>query len=356
MKKENRSFGVGCFHFASQRIAEELTQEVYVADLKTFFLSDKLISNLEIIADEAIIIADNTPDALTADISESEDIYPFVQKLLIRFDIHVPRRVQEDYVHPWRERFSQEDFTVEIDYSHSPPVTFVWSRENDNPSAIVSVLWKHFGGSSSSNEPIKFQMIGPSPFHADFQVHRTQSKELTAELIKKRGYDDVTITIPDKMEDDHISEVVRYRFCEELSIFYWIEINQRKLYREFIAIRADIEAASEYEGAIERIWKRIVPDRSIYDLAIKLERYILDVEGFIEAAKERIRYFERGFGDIIIEEAIDRKIEEIRSIPVSRYSNIVLLLRENLNNRRTNYAVVTAALLGALAALLVDKF
>ncbi|TSE12901.1 hypothetical protein C1D09_006740, partial [Mesorhizobium intechi] len=139
--KSHLAFGIGCFNFASLRPEGELSRELYFADLKDYILSDKLVKNFEIeIEDNTVVDSSYKPQNITDDIAECGYVYPYISNCLVRFEIHIPKRVQQDYILSWREPTSVEDFTIEIDYSEDIPVTYVWLDGNEtSPSTAVSI-------------------------------------------------------------------------------------------------------------------------------------------------------------------------------------------------------------------------
>ena len=165
--------------------------------------------------------------------------------------VHMSQRVQKDYVQHYRQALKAENFAVEIDFSEPMPIAYVWlGQGEDNPSTAISVLWKHFKNSEDDN--IRFQMIGPSPFHADFFVSRNDKTKFDIRIEERLGYDDVEITAPRNDEVGNIKKAVMFRLSKEVSLFYSVVRDSIVLDREFRKLTKAAESLTENAPLLRR--------------------------------------------------------------------------------------------------------
>ncbi|MER9296913.1 hypothetical protein NKI38_10550 [Mesorhizobium sp. M0621] len=352
------TFGIGCFHFASLRPTSEINRETYFNDLKEYLLSDKLVTKFEaVIDDNTTIYAEEKPGLITENISDSEIFYPYIDNCLVRFEIHIPKRIQKEYMLSWREPTTSENFLVEIDYAEDVPVAYVWlDADETSPSTAVSILWKHFKNSNPESKTIRFQMVGPSPFHTDFVVKRTKMDRLDISLKESRGYDGMTIVIPERIRTENIKELIRYRFTEEFSLFYEASIDSIRFHESFSSISEKIDKIIDSESFLNKIRRILIGgDPEVYDISIEIEKVMISLERLLANYKEKISYIEKSFGEIINKNKIDERISDVGSVPIERYLNIISILRDRHTSSRANYTVIISAVVGAVAALIATK-
>lgn len=96
--KFHLGFGVGCFHFASRRKSDDVDEAKYFGDVKEFLLSDKLVTNVDILPTDHSLILFQDPDGNATDsISDTRNLYPHVQDCVIRIEMHIPENSEIVY-------------------------------------------------------------------------------------------------------------------------------------------------------------------------------------------------------------------------------------------------------------------
>lgn len=194
-------FGIACFHFG---IAKEppfrYTDEKYFAELQKALES---IPNIE-----QISITDIWDQISPRDINEKiPDFletggFPNWDFGKIGFSIHIPDRIQRQIL-PFSE-ICTEQFEISINYNYHMPVTFIVPvnpiGECSPADAVIVVrefLEQQFINIKS--DYIKFEYLGPSPFHAQCYIKPGEDiglDELSPGFISKdvtteAGYDEL---------------------------------------------------------------------------------------------------------------------------------------------------------------------
>lgn len=349
-------FGIGCFHFACLKASADVNQDTYFESLREFLLTDKLVTAVEIdVGERTVVILDEKPSEITDDISDQERLYPYIRNCLIKINFHIPHRIQKEYIGSWREPVS-ESIELEIDYSDGFPVAYVWVASTGSPSTAVHILWKHFKNSNPGNADIRFQLLGPSPFHVDFLTQGVDEDEAGIILKESPGYDDVQINIRKEIPVHDVHNLVRYRLTEELAVFYRASLDRVRFINRFSSLSGSISTIIDDERLRRRVLRFFLGDAATYGIAIELERLMIDREQTVSAHSAYLDSINKQFGEIVIQRKISEVFSDINEMPAERYLNIVSILRERHNNGRTNYFVVVAAIVGVLVAIIAGSF
>ena len=175
-------FGIGCFNFGIKRLPPfKLTGKQYIADLKSSLELIPSISNIKIDVDESFESIDTE---VTEPIQSIEDDFGFfpspMSSFRLQFNIFIPFRIQKE-LHSRKVRANTENFRVYTKTAYHFIVTYVELLDSLNdctPSDGVIVvrefLKKQFKEIKSN---IRFECLGPSPFHADFFIKPGRDKD-----------------------------------------------------------------------------------------------------------------------------------------------------------------------------------
>jgi hypothetical protein len=191
---EEISFGVGCFHFWPTAIPPfTLTIDEYADQLRETLESIPTISNIEIDADSATPDVPVTEKLLT--LSDGEDFLPHPAFLDISFDVYIPYRIQEEITDEiTTDRTLTENFRVHIRYDYEAPLVFVEllnPSKLPDPSQAVQVVREYLNRQvNCSLRKVRFDALGPSPFHADFYIRPHEGEDLIGfEILQNRTPD-----------------------------------------------------------------------------------------------------------------------------------------------------------------------
>ena len=193
-------FGIGCFNFGINRLPPfKLTGKQYIADLKSSLELIPNISNIKIDVDESFKSIDTEITKPIKSIKEGFGFFPPGMSFFsLQFNIYIPFRFQEG-VRGEKLHTNTENFKVYTNTAYHFIVTYIESLDspdNCSPSDGVFVvrefLKKQFEKIKSN---IRFECLGPSPFHADFFIKPGRDKDsgkyrkgLYSEQIEKLGY------------------------------------------------------------------------------------------------------------------------------------------------------------------------
>jgi len=351
------SLGIGCFHFASLRSPDELSEEIYLKDLEDFLLKDRLVEDFEYEKKAySSFYAAKKPDVINSDISDSSHIYPYINGYVVRFTIRISKRIQEEYEFLGRSLYT-EKFVVEIDYSEDFPIVYIWLSDTEkNPSLAVSILWKHIKHSNKDAKYIRFQLLGPSPFHADFFVVETCDEKFDVSVKRRMGYDDVTISAPTGTSIDEIRMAIKFRLSKEFSLFYQAVIDNLHLSEKFSEIAMNVEQISE-KSYIHLLFSRLIKkEMNPYYISVKLEKFLIIREQKKAAIRAQLDRTERAFENPVIKESAHDYIRRMDDIPVDSYLKIISIIREGRNHRSTIYTALISAIIAASVSLTIGLF
>ena len=353
------TFGVGCFHF--QKMSEIPDEDIalYFRDLENLLQQDYLIKEIKIEGHEN---AENNRYfsegnySEDGDIGDLEYIYPGARSVVLNFKISIPHRLQKEYLGNYRELLKSENFDVNIQFNDDMPVAFVVPELNEeNPSSAVAILWKHMKKHLKDHNLIRFHMLGPSPFHAEFVVKSTNSQTMSVSYEPQYGYSSIEINIPKHIEKPLIRKLVEYRLLDELSLYYRMIHKRNNIIREFVRITNDIEISIENDrkrGKIARLFSR---EFDIYDGLIDLERLEADIQGIERFYKNEGGWIKQKFGEIALQEKFKEEIEDIKENETNPYKNILSTMKDRYAVKSTAKSTIYAAILGVIVGSILPS-
>lgn len=255
---ESLSFGVGCFRFTYwDDAATNVTSEQILKAVQAALEALPAVNDVEIDpagAPDEFDMAGEPRPALDAG---DEVVSP--RAVQLDFDVYIPRRVQDAIVgraagEP-EPRTGPEHFRVHIRYSFYGEVAFVVplgeSDENNSPSDSVRIVREFL--SENFKDPtgrVKFETLGPSPFHADFYVTLGKvddGRGFALETARPRGYADLHFTANADMFESVIeaADALFFDLGSELDDFYEIVRLRVEGMREWARLAADAESILE---------------------------------------------------------------------------------------------------------------
>lgn len=355
------AFGAGCFAFEWRKPVGSRDAHEWAKDVERALNALVNVSN---------IVCDVPSAALAygevdGDLGIAPTAYPQPEWAFIQFVIHIPRRHQS--LDPG-ELGVGENFRVTVEYGYDGPVATVRPLDTLAPgsaSISVMVVWKYLA-EQVADEEVKFSMVGPSPFHADFALREgspSQNQPIRCEIIESHGYDQINFSYdPQAFEDEkHAHSTLRNEITRELSLYY-------SLIR---AANSRMRKASEIEGMTEKLialhtqsgrrakLKRLFRSGSH---ARDLSLAVMDAE-FVAAsdkehAEEAVRVAYRGEGGFLrryIEPLANPRVSSL----VTNGKNVV----QQLESSRTKEmeivllagSTVTGALSGAVVSAMLNR-
>jgi hypothetical protein len=147
--------------------------------------------------------------------------------------------VQEELLAPLRElppQFS-EPFTITVVNTYFGPIAFVHfqsTTKHESPSTAVVIVREYLKREvSRTTNPIFFEVLGPSPFHANFSLTPPSGAIQTAEfgragfllrITPQRGYDRVDFQYLSSRfsTEDQAFNSLRHELFDDLGLYYLI--------------------------------------------------------------------------------------------------------------------------------------
>ena len=177
-----KCIGIGCFWFAAKGVEETdfeaFRHDEFLNGIKETLESVDNISSVRIVS----LIASLSFPPFAEQLSDDYDLFPIINGVEIAFDIFMPKRLQEEYSFG-RSDVEAEHFQVSIKYGFEMPVAYISYNlpdgeeiEDQSPSTAVVLIRKYLEKKLQDATKVKFQLLGPSPFHADFIACGIQKK------------------------------------------------------------------------------------------------------------------------------------------------------------------------------------
>jgi len=290
---------------------------------------------------------------------ERTNFFPQFVALRIEFDIFFPQRLQVKYALRGTGS-SVENFHVEIISTFSMPIAAISypiavskeSIEKFSPSSAVVFIRKYLAEKLMNHSDIDFQILGPSPFHADIFLERAESQEIVLEEVNpsSRGYRTLYARLPCNSAEELTEKFVE-QYREILGSFYnVVGMRNVSMFATSKAVRLAKTLVSDRteESFIKRLQRRY-SERSIVDSVfdailrdrlngIRVERYLAKLrrDGLLEPEN----YFVR---------AIKREVDDLYRAP---NDDIKLLLQITEDRRRGYFSNLSTLLSGIAGGLL----
>jgi hypothetical protein len=171
--QEMEAVGIGCFWFARRIAGDEIPDgfrpSEHLADIRRALEAIENVSNVSVAGEGNLIyMAGIDPE------DEEENFFPMFDSISIQFDIFMPHRLQQKYLFG-RSGLDAETFHVKLFYEDRMPTVYVHhtvradktQARRFSPSSAVVFIRKYLEERLADDPKIDFQMLGPSPFHAD---------------------------------------------------------------------------------------------------------------------------------------------------------------------------------------------
>jgi len=370
------AFGVGCFHFGI-RVTKprSLSQEDYIKDIRSCLEGIDTISDINIDYSpignqlERIELAEQ-PDSM-----EEGECFPNLGYFEYSFSIYLPYRLQAELTDTEEEYIDSgsEHFRIHTNYTFHGPVSFIECQgaalDSSPSSAVVAVRNYLERQINEKNSSVRFENIGPSPFHADFhlvQVHDSDSKEtmFEAEYKYNPGYDVITIRAAETRQSRDLAHLkhLLFRSLEaELGFFYELMRKRSAQMNDWAQIEADLEkllkttpekgCRARLLGPIERRKKQKTLFHDL--LSFRANKIFLD-----SSRQEVYRglYDSGKYAEIFLKKYLDEEIDNMYTYPTNDILEMVRFEEERTAKTFEWTAVLLAAIVGGVVGSVVTHF
>ena len=370
-----KSFGIGSYHFGIRKKPPfEFKGSHYLAELKTSLSKISNFDNLKIDFDKDF---EKEIEQIVKPLPNLEDeggYFPYPSRLQIEFDLYIPFRIQAeltDIEEKFLRTFS-EKFKIKIFYTYHFPVALIEtidpSKEND-PSTAVQIVREFIRRELTSEKSpfIRFECIGPSPFHLDCYIKPKQPEDESSWLIEpvesiERGYDEVIFyyNTQEIVDSDEAMEYLMPSIEDEFGLFYkYVQIRQERMHawqviQTSLTELQRMQNASGVKAYFNRFFKRpSLIGKLFTDLATFEAKDIFN---------DRIRQNEynevyRLKDETFFKTFIDKEFEEKYHYPVKQITELVKFYEgRRVKSVELVIAIVAAILGGAIGAFLTIYF
>lgn len=376
---ESVAFGVGCFNFGVKKSPPfTITGSRYISELTAALERVSNISEIKINASEEFLGLSRFVQGPFIPLDEGYDFFPSTDfDPEISFDLYIPRRVQHELspLKPSPE-IGTEKFKISMSRPLYLPVTFVEAIEPDKmnyPSEAVMIvrefLEKHINEPSS--EYIRFESLGPSPFHANFflkkEVQRSEDypyRGFRCHRTPMRGDDRLEFLLDPAFGVTHeVAKKGLFRVLkDEIGVFYLITHMRNLRHRAWADLQSDISelVKAREKGFFRSLWQNLFSGaRQIHDAFVGIaECEIEDMEGrtYLEQAYRGLfKYKTEPFLDLELKESM----QEWPVCPANQLREIVTLLETRRSRLVEGFILLLSAILGgvvgSIITLLVSK-
>ncbi|MEF3351802.1 hypothetical protein PV403_01305 [Paenibacillus sp. GYB006] len=351
------AFGVGCFHFGL-KTGTNTTMGKYFNELQKMLESISSISEIDIEfyeedydLTEDIFISPNNRG-----ISNGGALEPYIEDLKISFDIFIPKRIQED-LGETQSLFKTERFRVLINYTYYFPVAIIQlldPLDNDVfPSSAVILVREFLRKELSKTKSfIDFQVLGPSPFHADFFIEKDDQIErpFSISIVEAKGYDQVVISYNKYINAAKALEEILLETLSEFGFFYELKHSDSVTHRKWSMIERNLDTLVEIKKDRKQFKNFFKTNKIINELFINISYFEKDqiiYKSYIQKSKRNITHF------ILY---IDREIDERINFPTKQVTELIKLYENQKLNVYVMSATVIAAVSGGLLGALITTF
>ncbi len=365
------AFGVGCFHFGIRVIEpRSFSPDEYIEDLRNCLEAIDTVSEIEfyytpISSPESIEMSEQ-PDSM-----EEGACFPHLDFFRCSFSVYLPYRLQAELTDMDEEFVDSgvEHFKVHTRYTFYGPVTFVECQDaplHCSPSSAVVAVRKYLERHvNNTDRPVRFEMIGPSPFHADFHLIEDASVEgqesiFQAEYLHKPGYDRITIRAASsgKSSDfDHLKLQLFEALEDELGFFYELMRERSAQISAWAEIENNLQEllyAKPSQGMLARHWAPVRRRKKLKALFHDLLSFRANAVFAESSRDEKYRsLYDTGKYTVILKKYLDEHIENLYTYPTSDVLEMVKFEEERTTKTFEWAAVLLAAILGGLVGAVI---
>lgn len=368
---KQKSFGIGCFHFGVKKNPPfYFTGSDYVLELNQALSKISSLTNLKIDTDDEFKKFGLSITEATENLGNDEGYFPYSLVFDLDFELYIPFRIQAEITGTEEKYLSTftENFKVKIRQSYYLPVAIIETTnptEKNDPSSAVQIVREFIRRelTDTKSDYIRFECLGPSPFHCDFFIEPKKPDEnedwlFCPEEELKKGYDNLIIYYnSDEINDaNEAFEYLSGAIQDEFGFFYkCIQTRNAKMHnwhtiQENLHSLLEIQNAKGLNGIFQRFIKRPT-------LIGKLFTDIATFEGSdIFKSGMQINEYKETFSvkdEIFFKTLIDKQLEEKLDYPIKQTTNLIHFFESRrVKNLELITALIAAILGGAIGALL----
>ena len=358
-------FGIGCFHFGYQKpVPYTFRRRDYIRDLKAALESVPAITDVSI----DVPATDMNPEEfevneMPTDLDKGEGQFPMFGLCWIRFKIYIPARVQQELAGKFAaDDTGTETFVVFLDYAYEGPVSYVVLENPEagdrDPSTAVRIVRLFLEREIDIEKtPIRFESLGPSPFHADCSISLAAPAALgkghfAVTHVHRHGYDALQFT-SDHAEHSDAFEAIQELFRDlnhELGFFYWINATEVQSMHAWGEIQDDVSSLlneQEKSGVLQRLTAKIKRSRLLHDVFTGLIGFDVS-RTFMLNHREQSYRLTYSSTEGFVRPFVDAEIADAVQYPTNQITTLVGFLERRRSKAVELLIVLMAAVVGGI--------
>lgn len=347
------SFGIGCFHFGL-KAGITTTMEEYFKELEKTLEAISNISEIDIeFYEDDYDLSQEIGNSSDNNMSAGGRIEPYSQDVKISFEMFIPKRVQEDLKQTY-ESFKTERFRISINSTYYFPVVIVQLvnplGENVYPSSAVILVREFLRKELSKIKSfIDFQVLGPSPFHANFFIKEDDQIEepFTISIVETKAYDQITILYKGYSVIEEAFEEILFETLDEFGFFYELKHSDVVSSKKWRVIENNLDELVEIKKEGKQFKNLFSTNKILNELFVNIGYFEKDqilYNSYIQKSKRNITHFVM---------YIDREINEQVNYPTNQVTELIKLYENQKLNVYIMLATVIAAVSGGLLGALI---
>ena len=373
MSKE-KSFGIGCFHFGIKKLPPfQFKGSEYIEELKKYLSKIPNLNNLKIETDnEFKSYCEEIVDVLP-NLENDRDYFPCPEFFDLEFELYIPFRIQEEIINTKKKFLDthSENFKITILHTFHSPVAIVEIKnptKTPDPSIAVRLVREFIKKETNEkSEYIRFEFIGPSPFHIDCYLN-SQKQNINKnwlfnqkEILSSMEYNKIFI---DYNEDnfknsDEALDYLKFSIMSEFGYYYsCIQIRNSKirsweLIQENLENLTQIQKTSGIKGIYKKLFKRsFLIEHLVVDITTLEGQDIID-NGIRQNEYQQI-YLSKD--EVFFKTFIDRELKEKNNYPTKQATDLISFIESRRVKNLELVTILIAAILGGMIGSLITIY
>ena len=366
-----KAFGVGCFHFAlKDNMEKEITVQEYMDEIKKSIQSLTSASEFKISAAEYGRDKKINTSAPNPKINDGEPCYPAIEFLNLSFVLYIPSRIQAELIRVPETVLDTrtERFKITMIHEWNGPVSYVEclsAEPHTHPSTAVQVVREYLTKEFSKIDTfLVYDLLGPSPFHADFylQSQAPQEEKQTKFIlneIKSPAYNTLNFNYynTDYPDEEKALHSLYDTISDELSFYYELNRESQHNFERWLEIQETTHTILLHEE--QKKWrhlpKRLIEKPKLFKKVFKdiglFKGHQIFAKGTMETNYASI--YKNGKTEYYLKSYIDQEISERTQYPLNETSELISYFDQKNSRTFELITIVSAAILGGMTGSII---
>lgn len=367
---QKKYFAIGCFNFGVKKEPPfEFSGSEYLKELEKELSSIKNLTGLVIETDDDFSNYKEQITEKTINIQKNKGSFPDALVLDISFNLHIPFKKQAKIRHVKKKRLRThtEDFSVKISSNYYVPVAIIESlnpKEKTDSSTAVQIVREYLKGEfkKSKYDYIRFESLGPSPFHLDCFLLPKKDEEKdwlfeSNEFIQK-GYNELTIFYNKNQfqNADDAMEFLSESIVDEFGFYYAFQQGKVHKMYEWRKIQNKVYKLLKIEESkgIVGVYKKFFQRQGL------IGKLFIGLATFEGQSIFDNNYYQNNYNqtflideDVYFKTFIDKKMEENQNYPIKQTTELINFFESRrVKSIELTMAIIAAIVGGAIGSII----